>query len=51
MTIQELYDWAKEKDLLDKPIAKSCNLDIHDVEEAYFLTKELTKTKDMIVLD
>ena len=51
MTIQELYDWAKERNLLDKPIAKNSNLDIHDVEEAYYLTKEITRTKDMIVLD
>ena len=36
MTIQELYDWAKEKGCLDKTLAKNCNLEIFDVEAAIY---------------
>lgn len=32
MTIQELYNWAKEKNCLDKTIAKNCNCEIFDIE-------------------
>lgn len=51
MTVQELYEWAKERNLLDVKIAKNCNLDIYDIEDVYFLTEELTKSKAVIVLD
>lgn len=36
MTIQELYDWAKEKGCLDKTLAKNCNLEIYDIEEVFY---------------
>lgn len=36
MTIQELFDWAKEKGCLDKTIAKNCNLEIYDIESAIY---------------
>lgn len=36
MTVQELYDWAKEKGCLDKTIAKNCNLNIYDVEAVVY---------------
>lgn len=32
MTIQELYDWAKQKGCLNKTIAKHCNGEIFDIE-------------------
>lgn len=52
MTIQELYDWAKKRDLLDKQISKHFNFNIEDVNEAYYLTKEQLKDNDgRIVLD
>lgn len=44
MTVQELYDWAKERDLLDKQIAKYFNFNIEDVESVYYLTKEQLKS-------
>lgn len=39
MTVQELYDWAKERDLLDKQIAKHFNFNIEDVEAVCYFTK------------
>lgn len=36
MTIQELFDWAKEKGCLDKTIAKNCNFEIYDIESAIY---------------
>ena len=51
MTVQELYDWAKEKDILDIPIAKNFNFQIEDVESVYYLTEEYTKSGAKIVLD
>ena len=36
MTIQELYDWAKEKGCLNKTLAKNCNLEIYDIETAIY---------------
>ena len=44
MTVQELYDWAKERDLLDKQIAKHFNFNIEDVESVCYLTKEQLKS-------
>lgn len=35
MTIQELYNWAKEKGCLDKSLAKSCNMEVFDIESAF----------------
>lgn len=51
MTVQELYDWAKERDLLDKQIAKNFNFNIEAIEYIYYLDKEFTKTEPMVVLD
>ena len=51
MTIQELYEWAKERDLLDKPIAKHFNFNIEDIADVYYLTEEYTKNEAKIVLD
>lgn len=51
MTIQELYEWAKERDLLNVPITKHFNFNIEDVESVAYLTEEITKSKAMVVLD
>lgn len=51
MTIQELYDWAKERKLLDKKIAKHFNFSIEDVESVTYLTEEMTKSEAKVVLD
>ena len=37
MTIQEMYDWAKENNYLDVPIAKNMNLELKDVENIIYL--------------
>lgn len=41
MTIQEIYDWAKENNCLDVPIAKNINLELKDVENIMHLKGEL----------
>ena len=51
MTVQELYDWAKERNLLDEPIAKHFNFNIEYVTTVVYLPDEITKDKDKIVLD
>lgn len=51
MTVQELYDWAKERGLLNKPIAKHFNFNIEDVESVSFLTKEMLKGEEKVVVD
>jgi hypothetical protein len=51
MTVQELYDWAKERNLLDKQIYKNFNFNTEPIEYVHFLTEDLTKTTDMVVLD
>ena len=51
MTVQELYEWAKERNLLDVPIAKHFNFNIEDVNSVTYLTEEMTKSKAMVVLD
>lgn len=51
MTVQELYEWAKERNLLDVQIAKHFNFNIEDVESVAYLTEEITKSKAMVVLD
>lgn len=33
MTVRELYEWAKEKNLLDVQIAKHFNFNIKDIEQ------------------
>lgn len=52
MTVQELYDCAKERELLDKPIAKHFNFNIEDVEAVVYFTKEQIKDVDgRVVID
>lgn len=51
MTVQELYDWAKERNLLDEPIAKHFNFNIEYVTTVTYLPKEVTKDENKIVLD
>lgn len=51
MTIKELYEWAKERDLLDKQIAKHFQFNLENVESVRFLPQEITKTEDLVVLD
>lgn len=51
MTIQDLYDWAKEKNLLNVQIAKNINLEIEYIESVYYLAEEYTKSQPMVVLD
>lgn len=56
MTVQELYDWAKEKGCLDKTIAKNCNLEIFDVEDVVYTGDESIYTiyglgVDKVILD
>lgn len=46
MTVRELYEWAKEHNLLDKQIAKHFNFNIEDVESISYLTKEQLKSSD-----
>lgn len=52
MTVQELYDWAKERDLLNKSIAKHFNFNIEDVEAVAYFTKEQIRDNDgRVVID
>ena len=51
MTVQELYDQAKEMNLLDKKIAKHFNFSIEDVETVTYLTEETTRDEEKVVLD
>lgn len=51
MTVQELYDWAKERNLLDKQIAKHFYFNIEDIISVSYLTEEMTKSEAKIVLD
>lgn len=55
MTVQELYDWAKKNRVLDKTIAKNCNLEVHDIESVHYVKNEFAKIffidDDRVVLD
>ena len=57
MTVQELYDWAKEKGCLDKTIAKHCNLEIYDIEAVVYTGSDETLSAfleygiDKVILD
>ena len=51
MTIQELYEWAEERNLLDVPIAKHFNFNVEGIECVSYLTEEITRSKAMVVLD
>lgn len=51
MTVQKLYEWAKERNLLDVQIAKHINFSIEEIENIAYLTEEITKSKAIIVLD
>lgn len=51
MTIKELYEWAKERNLLDKQIAKHFQFNLENIECVSFLPQEITKTEDLVVLD
>ena len=52
MTIQELYDWAKENNCLDIPIAKHTNLGIYDIEAVLLLNAEMFNlSNDKVVVD
>lgn len=42
MTIQELYDWAKENNCLDVPVAKNANCNLYDIEAVFRLRDELS---------
>ena len=46
MTIQEMYDWAKENNCLDIPVAKNMNLEVKDVENIIHLKKELPNIEE-----
>lgn len=50
MTTKELYEWAKERDLLDVQLAKNFNFSIEDIEEVAYLTEEFTKSEPRVVL-
>jgi hypothetical protein len=39
MTVQELYDWAKENNVLDVQIAKCCDDGLRDVKFVYGVTE------------
>lgn len=46
MTVLDLYEWAKERDLLDVPLVKYySNFTLEDVR------KNCPKQKDMVVVD
>ena len=50
MTVRELYEWAKERDLLDKQIAKHNNFNFEDVEEVAYLPKKVIIIGDRVVV-
>ena len=41
MTIQKLYDWAKENNCLDVPVAKDVDCNLYDVQCVFRLRDEL----------
>lgn len=55
MTIQDIYDWAKEHNCLDVPVAKHINTDFVDVNTVIHLKDELpdlySGQNDRVVLD
>ena len=51
MTVQELYEWAKERNLLSVQIAKHINFSVEEIESVVYLTEEITNSKAMVVLD
>lgn len=51
MTVQELYEWAKERNLLDTHIAKHFNFKIGDVKSVIYLPEEYTMGEAKILLD
>ena len=51
MTIQNLYDWAKENDLLNVPLAKHFNFQIADVRDVVLVPREMTNGEDIVVID
>lgn len=55
MTVQEIYDWAKEHNCLNVPIAKHTNMDIVDVNVIIHLEEEIPNLcngySDRVILD
>ena len=51
MTIQELYDWAKENGMLNAPLTKHFNFQVEDVRDVVVVPKEMTNGEDRIVID
>lgn len=55
MTIQELYDWAKEHNCVNVTIAKHVNMDFNDVTTVVHLNNEFPNIysgdNDKVVLD
>ena len=57
MTIQEIYDWAKENNCLDIPVAKHVNMEFYDVRNILHLDgeipilKEYAEDYDRVVID
>lgn len=49
MTVQELYDYAKARNLLDKQIAKHFNFNIEDIRDvSYLCTTEMKYLNETI---
>lgn len=57
MTIQEMYDWAKENNCLNIPISKHYNMEFHDVKNIIHVNGEIpllaeyAKDYDRVVID
>lgn len=57
MTIQQIYDWGKEHNCLDAPVAKHMNMEFHDVKNIIHLNAEIPLLKeyaedyDRVVID
>lgn len=54
MTIQEIYNWAKENNCLDIDVAKHINMNFYDIETILLLSSEIPEYNldyDRVVLD
>lgn len=51
MTIRDLYEWAKENDMLDKNLAIHYDFNCNDVRNVVYVSQIAAVVVDRVVLD